>query len=157
LPAAWRDEVTLGDGAGMDAANRMSPRAVVALLRALEGELARSSHSLTDILPVSGLDPGTLHERIAAPGEAGHLVGKTGTYGDYGASALAGALRTRQGTVYFAILNHGVPVPMARRRQDAYVRSMLARLDTLPWDYATPARTPLAEALLESPHVLQSP
>jgi D-alanyl-D-alanine carboxypeptidase/D-alanyl-D-alanine-endopeptidase (penicillin-binding protein 4) len=157
LPPAWRDEVTLGDGAGMDASNRMSPRAVVALLRALEGELVRSNHALTDILPVSGLDPGTLHERIAASGEAGHLVGKTGTYGDYGASALAGALRTRQGTVYFAILNHGVPVPTARRRQDAYVRALLARLDTLPWDYATPARTPLAEALLESPQAVPSP
>jgi D-alanyl-D-alanine carboxypeptidase/D-alanyl-D-alanine-endopeptidase (penicillin-binding protein 4) len=157
LPAAWHDEVTLGDGAGMDAGNRMSPRAVVALLRALEGELTRSSHALTDILPVSGLDPGTLHERFSAPGEAGHLVGKTGTYGDYGASALAGALRTREGTVYFAILNHGVPVPTARRRQDAYVRALLARLDTLPWDYATPASTPLAEALLESPQGVPSP
>jgi hypothetical protein len=84
-------------------------------------------------------------------------VGKTGTYGDYGASALAGALRTREGTVYFAILNHGVPVPTARRRQDAYVRALLARLDTLPWDYATPASTPLAEALLESPQGVPSP
>jgi serine-type D-Ala-D-Ala carboxypeptidase/endopeptidase (penicillin-binding protein 4) len=149
LPSAWQDEVTLGDGAGMDPANRMSPRAVVTLLRALEAELARSGHALTDILPVSGLDPGTLHGRIAGPGEAGHLVGKTGSYGDYGASALAGALRTRQGTVYFAVLNHGVPVPTARRRQDAFVRALLARLDTLPWDYATPTRPPLAGALVE--------
>jgi D-alanyl-D-alanine carboxypeptidase/D-alanyl-D-alanine-endopeptidase (penicillin-binding protein 4) len=150
LPAGWREEVTLGDGAGMDPANRMSPRAVVALLRALEAELAHSHHALTDILPVSGLDPGTLHARIAGVGEAGHLVGKTGTYGEYGASALAGALRTRaMGTVYVAILNHGVPVPDARRRQDAFVRALLARLDTLPWDYTVPAQSPLAEALLE--------
>lgn len=150
VPAAWRSEVTLGDGAGMDPANRLSPRAVVALLRALEAELALSHHALTDILPVSGLDPGTLHARIAEAGEAGHFVGKTGTYGDYGASALAGALRTRaMGTVYVAILNHGVPVPAARRRQDAFVRALLARLDTLPWDYAVPAHTPLTEALLE--------
>jgi D-alanyl-D-alanine carboxypeptidase/D-alanyl-D-alanine-endopeptidase (penicillin-binding protein 4) len=150
LPAGWREEVTLGDGAGMDPANRMSPRAVVALLRALETELAHGHHALTDILPVSGLDPGTLHARIAGVGEAGHLVGKTGTYGEYGASALAGALRTRaMGTVYVAILNHGVPVPDARRRQDAFVRALLARLDTLPWDYTVPAQSPLAEALLE--------
>jgi len=47
------------------------------------------------------------------------VVGKTGTFGDYGASALVGAISTSdQGTVYFAILNHGVPVPEARRRQD---------------------------------------
>jgi D-alanyl-D-alanine carboxypeptidase/D-alanyl-D-alanine-endopeptidase (penicillin-binding protein 4) len=150
VPAAWQDEITLGDGAGMDPANRMSPRCVVALLRALEAQLALSQHGLPDILPVSGLDPGTLHARLAAEGEAGHLVGKTGTFGDYGASALAGALRTRaMGTVYFAILNHGVPVPDARRRQDAFVRALLARLDTLPWNYATPAHTALSEALLE--------
>ena len=57
------------------------------------------------------------------------MVAKTGTYGDYGASALAGALRGPRGLVYFAILNHGVPIEAARRRQDAFVRALLASLD----------------------------
>ena len=69
-----------------------------------------------------------------APGERGHVVGKTGTYGDYGACALAGAVRTRdRGVVYFAILNHNVPIDVARKRQDAFVRALLASQHTDAW------------------------
>jgi D-alanyl-D-alanine carboxypeptidase/D-alanyl-D-alanine-endopeptidase (penicillin-binding protein 4) len=149
VPAAMRTEITLGDGAGTDARNRLSPRAAVKLLRALEQELVRSGHRLVDILPVAGVDAGTLHERLDAPEQAGRVVGKTGTFGDYGASALIGAIPTSdRGTVYFAILNHGVPVPVARRRQDRFVAALLARLHSLPWDYRPDARPAIARALL---------
>ena len=84
-------EIILGDGAGTDPSNRLSPRAAVKLLRALEGELAANGHTLPDMLPVAGVDAGTLHDRLNGPGEAGRVVGKTGTFGDYGASALVGA------------------------------------------------------------------
>jgi D-alanyl-D-alanine carboxypeptidase/D-alanyl-D-alanine-endopeptidase (penicillin-binding protein 4) len=136
VPAAWRDEIVLGDGAGENRRNRLSPRASVALLRALAAELAKSGHALDDVLPVAGIDEGTLRRRFTDPEEIGRVVGKTGTYGDYGASALAGVLRTREhGLVYFAVLNHGVPIEPARKRQDAFVRALLARFDTERWDY----------------------
>jgi D-alanyl-D-alanine carboxypeptidase/D-alanyl-D-alanine-endopeptidase (penicillin-binding protein 4) len=136
VPADWRDEIVLGDGAGAHRANRLSPRATVAIYRALAAELAKSGHELDDVLPVAGIDEGTLRHRLDGPGEIGHVVGKTGTYGDYGACALAGALRTRdRGLVYFAILNHGVPIEPARKRQDAFVRALLAHFDTQAWDY----------------------
>jgi D-alanyl-D-alanine carboxypeptidase/D-alanyl-D-alanine-endopeptidase (penicillin-binding protein 4) len=136
VPAAWRDEIILGDGAGAHRANRLSPRAAVAIYRALAAELAKSGHDLADVLPVAGIDEGTLRHRLDGPGEIGHLVGKTGTYGDYGACALAGALRTREhGVVYFAVLNHGVPIVPARKRQDAFVRALLRTFDTQRWDY----------------------
>jgi D-alanyl-D-alanine carboxypeptidase/D-alanyl-D-alanine-endopeptidase (penicillin-binding protein 4) len=151
VPTAMRAEITLGDGAGADPANRFSPRATVALLRALEATLAGTGHVLTDALPVSGLDRGTLEKRLDGEGEAGHVVGKTGTYGEYGASALAGALHTREhGTVYFAILNHGVPVPVARKRQEAFVRALLARWHTDAWPYQRAAQEPWADALIET-------
>jgi D-alanyl-D-alanine carboxypeptidase/D-alanyl-D-alanine-endopeptidase (penicillin-binding protein 4) len=147
VPAAMRAEITLGDGAGTDARNRLSPRAAVALLRALGQELAASGHGLVDILPVAGVDQGTLHDRLNEDGESGRVVGKTGTYGDYGASALVGAILTRdRGIVYFAILNHGVPVPEARRRQDRLVRELLLRLHSVPWDYRPDARPAVARA-----------
>ena len=140
-------EITLGDGAGSDPSNRLSPRAAVKLLRALEKELAASGHALPDILPVSGVDEGTLRERLNGPGEAGHVVGKTGTFGDYGASALIGAIPTTdRGTVYFAILNHGVPVPQARLRQDRFVRALLARLHSVAWNYQRDLRPAVARA-----------
>lgn len=149
VPAPMRAEITLGDGAGVDPRNRLSPRAAVALLRALEQQLAISGHALPDVLPVSGVDAGTLHDRLNGPAALGRIVGKTGTYGNYGASALIGAIRTRhQGEVYFAILDHGVPVPDARRRQDAFVRVLLAHLDSLPWAHRADALPAIARAQL---------
>jgi D-alanyl-D-alanine carboxypeptidase/D-alanyl-D-alanine-endopeptidase (penicillin-binding protein 4) len=147
VPAAMRSQITLGDGAGADPRNRLSPRAAVKLLRALEEELMVSGHELYDVLPVAGVDEGTLRDRLNAPGEAGRVVGKTGTYGDYGASALIGAIATRDlGIVYFAILDHDVPVPEARRRQDRFVRALLARVHSLPWNYQRDERPAVARA-----------
>lgn len=147
VPPEMSSEITLGDGAGTDPSNRLSPRAAVKLLRALEKELAASGHSLPDILPVSGVDAGTLRDRLNGPGEAGHVVGKTGTFGDYGASALIGAIPTTdRGTVYFAILNHGVPVPQARLRQDRFVRALLVRLHSVAWNYQRDLRPAVARA-----------
>ena len=151
LPEEMRAEIQLGDGAGTDERNRLSPRAAVKLLRALEQELAKSGHTLVDALPVSGIDDGTLRARLAGPGLTGHIVGKTGTFGDYGASALVGAIPTSDlGTVYFAILDHGVPVPEARRRQDRFMRALLERLHSLPWKYQPDTRPAVfrAEAML---------
>jgi D-alanyl-D-alanine carboxypeptidase/D-alanyl-D-alanine-endopeptidase (penicillin-binding protein 4) len=147
VPPEMRSEIILGDAAGTDPTNRLSPRAAVKLLRALEQQLEATGHELVDILPVSGVDEGTLRERLNGPGEAGHVVGKTGTFGDYGASALIGAIRTTDhGTVYFAILNHGVPVPLARRRQDRFVRELLAHLHSIPWKYERDPRPAITRA-----------
>jgi D-alanyl-D-alanine carboxypeptidase/D-alanyl-D-alanine-endopeptidase (penicillin-binding protein 4) len=147
VPEAMRGEITLGDGAGTDPRNRLSPRVTVGLLRALDKELHATGHALFDILPVAGIDDGTLRHRLDAPEEVGRVVGKTGTFGDYGASALVGAVSTSdQGTVYFAILNHGVPVPEARRRQDRFVRSLLAHLHSVPWNYQRDVRPAIARA-----------
>lgn len=136
VPAAMRDEIILTNGAGAGASNRLSPRAAVALLRALAAELATHDLALCDVLPVTGVDPGTLRERLDGPGERGVIAGKTGTYGDYGASALAGAYRSpERGLVYFAVLNHGVAVPQARERQDAFVRALLREIPGAAWPY----------------------
>ena len=153
VPGSMQSEIKLGDGAGTDPANRLSPRAAVKLLRALEEELKKSGHGLTDILPVCGIDDGTLRRRLDGPDEVGRVVGKTGTYGDYGASALVGAIPTSdRGTVYFAILNHGVPVPEARRRQDRFVRALLQHLASVPWNYQRDIRPAIARAEVTAPN-----
>lgn len=141
VPAELRSEILVTNGAGGGTENRISPRAAVALLGALRRELARYGRDVTAVLPVSGIDPGTLRERLlAAPAGRGIVVGKTGTYGSEGASALAGILRTeRYGLVTFAILNRGVPVPEARRRQDELVTKLAAALGAKPWPYTTAA------------------
>jgi D-alanyl-D-alanine carboxypeptidase/D-alanyl-D-alanine-endopeptidase (penicillin-binding protein 4) len=150
VPPNQRNEITLGDGAGVDPRNRLSPRATVRVLRALEADLARSGHGLHDVLPVAGVDEGTLRRRLDGPAERGRVVGKTGTFGDYGACALAGALRSaRHGTVYFAILNRGIPIIPARQRQDAFVRELLRALDSEPWPYARDSAPAFTRARLD--------
>jgi serine-type D-Ala-D-Ala carboxypeptidase/endopeptidase (penicillin-binding protein 4) len=153
VPAAMRSEVRLGDGAGTDPSNRLSPRAAVTLLRVLAQELALTGHGLCDILPVAGIDEGTLKDRLNAPQQVGRVAGKTGTFGDYGASALIGAIPTSdRGIVYFAILNHGIPVAEARRRQDRFVRALLLRLHSVAWNYQPDTRPAVARAeLLNAP------
>ena len=147
VPRDMRSEIFLGDGAGTDPRNRLSPRVAVKLLRALEEELVASGHALFDILPVAGVDDGTLQKRLNGPDEAGRVLGKTGTFGSYGASALIGAFRTTDhGTVYFAILNHGVPVPEARRRQDRFVRLLLTQYQTERWPYSRDDKPAIARA-----------
>jgi D-alanyl-D-alanine carboxypeptidase len=149
VPVGMRSQIILGDGAGENPRNRLSPRAAVRLLRALQRQLATSGHTLCDVLPVSGIDPGTLQDRLNGPLQIGRVVGKTGTYGSYGASALVGALSTRErGTVYFAILDHDVPTAEARRRQDHFVRVLLAQLHARPWNYQRDTRPAVARSQL---------
>jgi D-alanyl-D-alanine carboxypeptidase/D-alanyl-D-alanine-endopeptidase (penicillin-binding protein 4) len=125
-PAA-RSGIRLDNAAGAGKTNRLSPRAVVELIGALERELGRHGLALADVLPVAGVDAGTLHERLDDPATRATVVAKTGSYGDVGASALAGVAQTgRWGRVTFAILDHGVPVPEARERQDAFLRALIA-------------------------------
>ena len=148
LPPAMRDEVEIDNAAGGGETNRLSPRAAVALLRALDAELARDRLSLVDALPVSGMDHGTLEERMID--RRGMVVGKTGTFGSVGASALVGMVHTRRwGSVAFAILNSWLPVPEARRRQDAFVRMLLAEGGAIPWSYRPSKSPPFTDALLE--------
>jgi serine-type D-Ala-D-Ala carboxypeptidase/endopeptidase (penicillin-binding protein 4) len=150
VPPAMAAEITLADGAGEDPDNRLSPRAAVKLLRALEQELAAGGHTLVDALPVAGVDEGTLHDRLDGPLEAGCVVGKTGTFDNYGASALVGAISTpSHGTVYFAILDHGIRAVRARPRQDRFVRVLLSILHGQEWGYQRDARPSFARAQVE--------
>ncbi len=148
LAPELRPEVVIANAAGAGDRNRLSPRAAVAILRALDGELARHRLSLTDALPVSGVDRGTLDDRLLD--RRAMVVGKTGTFGDVGACALVGAVRTRRwGQVTFAILNDWVPVPEARRRQDAFVRALLDAGGAVPWRYRPLTAPAFTEASLD--------
>ena len=148
VPIALRDEITIDNGAGAGTTNRLSPKAAVAILRALDHHTRSIGHVITDVLPVSGIDPGTLHERLLD--HPRYIVGKTGTFGSVGASALVGLLRSpRYGTVAFAVLNHGIAVPEARARQDAFVRALADAVAAEPWPYEAPARPAYREAIIE--------
>lgn len=125
VPAA---EIQLINGSGLGQENQISPRAAVAMFKAIQADLLRwpspnspsnSSYTLADVFPVAGLDQGTLRER-SLPMAA---VVKTGTLSDV--SALAGVLPSRdRGLIWFAILNRGTAIEELRRQQDNALQAM---------------------------------
>lgn len=106
--------------------NRVTPRAMMKLLRALRVDLTRYRMNFTDIMPVAGIDKGTLEGRFGGDYSRGSVVGKTGTLGntDAGVSALSGEVSTRNGQFLFVIFNQRGSVPRFRAFQNNYV-SML--------------------------------
>ena len=107
--------------------NRMTPRQMMKVYRALLDELHRNNLKAADILPVAGIDPGTLQKRYAASPGRGSVIAKTGTLGrtDGGVSALVGQLRARDGsTLLFVILDQRGSVYRFRQWQDALVAQL---------------------------------
>lgn len=95
-------EVTLTNGSGLGQENKLSPRAVVGLLQAIQIELQPHHLSLADVFPVAGQDQGTVEKRKMPKA----TVIKTGTL--WNTSGLAGVISTqRYGPVWFAIMNQG--------------------------------------------------
>ncbi|MBD2182834.1 D-alanyl-D-alanine carboxypeptidase [Planktothrix sp. FACHB-1355] len=116
-----QSEILLVNGSGLGADNRISPRAVCAMLQAIQHKLQPVGLTIADLFPVSGFDrDGTMiHRQI--PNAA---VVKTGTLRNV--SALAGVFPTRdRGLVWFAIINRGNDVPNLRMGQDRFLQSLI--------------------------------
>ena len=103
--------------------NRVTPSAMMKLLRVLRTDLARYRMTFADIMPVAGLDRGTLENRFDTDFSSGSVIGKTGTLGstDGGVSALAGEINTRKGKLLFVIFNQRGSVSRFRSFQNNYV------------------------------------
>jgi serine-type D-Ala-D-Ala carboxypeptidase/endopeptidase (penicillin-binding protein 4) len=117
-------EIQLINGSGLGVDNRISPRAVCAMLMVLQREAVANGMTIADLFPTSGVDHrGTMHSR--------HLpnatVMKTGTLRDV--SALAGVVPTRnRGLVWFAIINRGSGVWAFRQQQDKLLQNLVKQL-----------------------------
>jgi D-alanyl-D-alanine carboxypeptidase/D-alanyl-D-alanine-endopeptidase (penicillin-binding protein 4) len=118
-------EVQLASTSGLGV-NRITPRAMMKILRGTQKELARYRLGFSDIMPVAGVDPGTLSGRYTQFPAKGSVVGKTGTLiqTDAGASALVGEMNTSQGQVLFVIFNMKGNVRTFRKNQDILVGSI---------------------------------
>ncbi len=110
--------------------NRVTPRAMMKLLKAFRTELARNKMNFTDIMPVAGIDKGTLEGRFNADFARGSVVGKTGTLGqtDSGVSSLAGEIQTRNGKFLFVIFNQRGSVSRFRGFQNSLVALIQGQL-----------------------------
>ncbi|CAN5468877.1 hypothetical protein BH10ACI3_BH10ACI3_20490 [soil metagenome] len=103
--------------------NRVTPDAMMRLLRALRSDLAKYKMSFSDIMPVAGVDKGTLEGRFDTDFARGSVVGKTGTLGntDAGVSALCGEISTKNGKLLFVVFNQRGSVPKFRAFQNYFV------------------------------------
>jgi len=103
--------------------NRVTPRAMIKLLKTFRNELARSKMTFADIMPVAGIDKGTLERRFDTDFARGSVVGKTGTLGntDGGVSSLAGEIQTKNGKLLFVIFNQRGSVNRFRAFQNSLV------------------------------------
>lgn len=134
-----QEEIQLINGSGLGVANRISPRAAVAMLMAVERFLQPHQLSLADLLPMAGRDQGgTMLERQIPIGSAV----KTGTLRQV--SALAGVIPTRdRGLVWFAIINGGGSFWEFRTQQDKLLGELSEQWGTPESDHIKITATPV--------------
>jgi len=109
--------------------NRITPHGTVQLLRHLVLWLNFNNMLPQDVLPVAGIDSGTLRARFTTEDYRGSVIGKTGTLPvtDGGVSALAGFVYTRErGVLLFAIFNTQGSVTTFRRLQDSLIKDLIS-------------------------------
>ncbi len=116
------NEMVLATTSGLGV-NRVTPNAMMKTLRVLDAELKKNKMTFADIMPVAGIDDGTLKNRFNDPYVRGSVIGKTGTLPrtDGGVSALCGEINTRRGKLYFVIFNMKGGVGRFRSFQNSYV------------------------------------
>lgn len=122
--------------------NRVTPRAMMRLLHAFRDDLARRKMTFADVMPIAGVDPGTLERRFTEGYSRGSVVAKTGTLGttDGGASSLAGEMQTRNGKLLFVIFNVRGNNSRFRAFQNSFVTSVQNQYGgAMPLGYTTSA------------------
>lgn len=122
------DDLTIATVSGREH-NRMTPREVLVVMRALIEEAKRQGLEPSDIMPVASDDAGTLRRRLAGTELEGAVVAKTGTLTaevDGGMASLAGIVYTRdQGPIIFAILDQGNRIWDNRQLEDQLLTEVI--------------------------------
>ena len=132
------DEIRLASLSGLGV-NRISPRVMMKIYRELRTELKKHGLTAAAIMPVAGIDPGTLEDRFTGLPWRGSVIAKTGTLlrTDGGASSLVGQMRAANGEVLlFVIMNQRGSVWRFRENQDYLVMTVQnTRGGPKPFDY----------------------
>lgn len=141
-------EMRLINGSGLGDENRISPRAAVLTLLAIQRQLRDYDLSVSDVMPVFGQDEGTLIFRELPQQSAL----KTGTLNTV--SALSGFFPTRdRGPVWFSIQNRGADLESLRAQQD----SLLLALEQ-HWGKAAPPEALQTKVVIgQGPYQLGDP
>jgi D-alanyl-D-alanine carboxypeptidase/D-alanyl-D-alanine-endopeptidase (penicillin-binding protein 4) len=122
-----KDEVFISRTSGLDY-NRITPNAMMRVLNRLMDVLDAQQLKPEDLLPVAGVDAGTLRTRFRGDEWHGAVIGKTGSLPgtDGGVSTLAGIAYTQKyGPVLYAIFNTGGSVHQYRKWQDDFLEELI--------------------------------
>jgi len=121
------EEVSLATASGLEQ-NRMTPRAVARVVRAVASEAGRFGLQASDLMPVASSDAGTLRRRFDGTPLEGAVLGKTGTlvHDDGGMSSLAGLIYAEGAEpLVFVILDRSHEVWKYRDMQEQLLTEML--------------------------------
>jgi D-alanyl-D-alanine carboxypeptidase/D-alanyl-D-alanine-endopeptidase (penicillin-binding protein 4) len=137
--------------------NRVTPQAQMRLLKAFRELLKKNKMTFSDVMPVAGLDDGTLRRRFNDGFYLGSVVGKTGTLNntDSGVSTLSGEITTRQGKFLFVIFNQSGSVGAFRNFQNFFVPLVQNELGgAIPMTYVSvPMDKRLAKSRVKYPGI----
>jgi len=117
------DELRIASLSGLGV-NRISPRVMMKIYRELRVELNKHGLLPSAIMPVAGIDPGTLEDRFTGLAWRGSVIAKTGTLvrTDGGTSSLVGQMQAANGQILlFVIMNQRGSVWRFRENQDYLV------------------------------------
>jgi D-alanyl-D-alanine carboxypeptidase/D-alanyl-D-alanine-endopeptidase (penicillin-binding protein 4) len=120
-------ELYVGHPSGLEF-NRITPRASLKILRALIATLDKYSLKPEDLMPVAGVDSGTLMGRFTKDEVKGAVIAKTGTLfsTDRGVSTLVGLAFTKtRGTLLFAVFNSDGRIHAYRHQQDDFIEQVI--------------------------------
>jgi D-alanyl-D-alanine carboxypeptidase/D-alanyl-D-alanine-endopeptidase (penicillin-binding protein 4) len=116
------EELNIVTASGLGS-NYISPRGTLQILRKLLAYLQKENLSIEELLPVAGVDAGTLGRRFNDE-YRGSVVAKTGTLSSV--SALAGVAYTRtKGPLLFVIYNRGGSTYSFRSVQDETIKKLI--------------------------------
>lgn len=125
------EEVTFSNGSGLGHENQISGRGTCQILKTIGEVLAPYNLGLSDVMPISQVDPGTLDYRNLPPG----VTAKTGTLWDV--STLAGVISTSdrpatqlspENPLCFAIFNRGENIDLFYTSQENLVTQLKSQL-----------------------------
>ena len=125
------EQVYLSTTSGLEI-NRLTPRGLLSIVRALDAEAQRQGLQLADIMAVASDDYGTLRRRMVGTPLEGAVVAKTGTlvHDDGGMASLGGVVYTqRLGKVCFVVLNQGSSVAENRQVTDQLLTEIILSQD----------------------------
>ncbi len=108
--------------------NRISPTTMMKIWRALRGELAKNKLRVVDIMPVAGIDDGTLKSRFNTGLSLGSVVGETAFADNRRFNSFSGQVNTRNGPFIFVIFNESSTAAGFRAFQDHFITILQGQL-----------------------------